>query len=224
MMKWGKSMNQHFDLVIFDVDGTLLDTSEGLKSSVNYTIEKHGLAPLNDEILDSFIGPPIQDSFSKAYGLEGNILQELATTFRDRYKEYDLLRAKPYAGIYEVFEKLSKKGIRLAIATYKRQDYALSILKHFGFDRFTDIMYGADHENKLKKQDIIEKCLKDAEVSDYSRAVMVGDSDNDAIGAVNIGTKFIGVTYGYGFKNVKDVEKYPSVGVANTPLQLLKYF
>lgn len=217
-------MNQHFDMVIFDVDGTLLDTSEGLKSSVNYTIKQHGLSPLSDEILDTFIGPPIQDSFAKAYGLEGEILQELATTFRDRYKEYDLLKAKPYEGIYEVFEKLCQKGIKLAIATYKRQDYAVAILKHFGFDRYTDIMYGGDHENKLKKRDIIEKCLTDMGISEYSNAVMIGDSDNDAIGAMNIGTKFIGVTYGYGFKNVEDVEKYPTIGVAKTPLELLKYF
>ncbi len=217
-------MKQHFELVIFDVDGTLLDTSEGLKASVKYTIEQHGLTPLADDVLNTFIGPPIQDSFARAYGLQGEILQELATTFRNRYKDYDLLKAKPYEGIYEVFEYLVKRGIKTAIATYKRQDYAEMILRHFGFDRYTNIMYGADHENKLKKRDIIEKCLIDTGVIDFSKAIMVGDSDNDAIGAMNIGTQFVGVTYGFGFKLATDVEKYPTVGVADVPIDLLKYF
>lgn len=217
-------MSQQFDVVIFDVDGTLLDTSEGIKSSVKYTVEKHGLSGLSDEVMDTFIGPPIQDSFAKIYGLNGDILQELATTFRNQYKDYDLLKAKPYDGIYEVFDELSKRGIKLAIATYKRQDYAVTIMKHFGFDRYTDIIYGGDHENKLKKRDIIKKCLTDMGVTDLKKAVMIGDSDNDAIGAENIGTEFIGVTYGYGFKNAEDVKKHQSVGVAETPLELLKFF
>lgn len=217
-------MSRQFDVVIFDVDGTLLDTSEGIKSSVKYTVEKHGLSSLSDEVMDTFIGPPIQDSFAKIYGLNGGILQELATTFRNRYKDYDLLKAKPYDGIYEVFDELSQRGIKLAIATYKRQDYAVTIMKHFGFDRYTDIIYGGDHENKLKKRDIIQKCLTDMGVTDLKKAVMIGDSDNDAIGADKIGTEFIGVTYGYGFKNAEDVKKHPSVGVAETPLELLKFF
>lgn len=217
-------MKQHFKLVVFDVDGTLLDTSEGLVASVKYTIQKHNLPELSEEILKNFIGPPIQDSFAKAYGLEGEILQELATTFRNRYKDYDLLKAKPYDGIYEVFDKLSEQGIKLAVATYKRQDYAEMILKHFGFDKYTDILYGADHENKLKKKDIIEKCLTDAGITDPSEAVMIGDSENDVIGAMNIGAAFIGVTYGFGFKNHEEIEKYPVVGIADSAIGLLECF
>lgn len=214
---------QRFDVVIFDVDGTLLDTTEGVLSAVYYTIEKHGLDKLTDAQLKSFIGPPIQDSFARAYGLEGTVLQELATTFRNRYKDFDLLKAVPYDGIYEVFESLIDRGIKPAVATYKRQDYAEGILRHFGFDRYTDILYGADHDNKLKKKDIIEKCLIDTGVKDYNRAVMIGDSDNDAIGAKMIGTNFIGVTYGFGFKSAQEAKEFPNIGVANTPIQLLEY-
>ena len=111
-------------------------------------------------------------------------------------------------------------GIRPAIATYKRQDYASEILLHFGFDRYTDIMYGADHENKLKKKDIIEKALIDMEISNYSDTVMIGDSDNDAIGAADIGMKFIGVTYGFGFKNAEDVRRFPNIGAAGSTKEL----
>ena len=70
---------QHFDVVVFDVDGTLLDTSEGVLASVKYTIKEHNLPEVDEEVLKTFIGPPIQNSFSKVYGLKGDILQELAT-------------------------------------------------------------------------------------------------------------------------------------------------
>ena len=213
-------MEQQYKAVVFDLDGTLLDTSEGVLSAVKYTINKFGFEPLNQEALNAFIGPPIQDSFAKAYDLQGKILQELATVFRNQYKDFDLLKAKPYEGIYDVFQTLLDNGIKPAVATYKRQDYATTILEHFGFGKYTEIMYGADHENKLKKKDIIEKALIDAGVTDFSEAIMVGDSDNDAIGAMNIGTKFVGVTYGFGFKNIEDVKKFPNIGVASNALEL----
>lgn len=203
-----------YDIAVFDVDGTLLDTTEGVVSAVKYTIDKMGFEPLSENKLLEFIGPPIQDSFAKAYGLDGEILQDIATCFRNRYKDYDLLKAKPYDGIYDVFDKLLDNGVKLAVATYKRQDYAETILKHFGFDKYTNILYGADHENKLKKVDIIKKCMDDLGVTDYTRAVMIGDSDNDAIGAKQIGMDFIAVTYGFGFKSKKDVNLYAPHGVA----------
>lgn len=209
-------MEQRFKAAVFDLDGTLLDTSEGVLASVRYTINYFGFKPLAEEQLRNFIGPPIQDSFAKAYGLEGNVLQEIATVFRNRYKEADLLKAVPYDGIYDVFERLTENGIKSAIATYKRQDYATEILVHFGFDKYTNIMYGADHENKLKKNDIIRNAISDAGVTAPEEAVMVGDSDNDAIGAKSLGVKFIGVTYGFGFHTAADVEKYPNIGVART--------
>ena len=220
MMRWRILMEQQYKCVVFDLDGTLLDTSEGVVASVQYTIEKYGLPKLSEEQLDSFIGPPIQNSFAIQYGLEGPILQELATTFRNQYKNVDLLKAKPYDGIFDVFQTLVDNNIIPAIATYKRQDYAITILKHFGFDKYTDIMLGADHENKLKKKDIIELALKKADIHVYSNAIMVGDSDNDAIGAEQIGTKFVGVTYGFGFKKIEDVLQYPAIAVADTPSEL----
>ncbi|MDO5381679.1 MAG: HAD hydrolase-like protein [Eubacteriales bacterium] len=210
-----------YEIAVFDVDGTLLDTTEGVLASVKYTINKMGFKPLSEDVLKTFIGPPIQDSFAKAYNLEGSILQEIATCFRNRYKDYELLKAVPYEGIYDVFDELSDRGVKLAVATYKRQDYAEAILKHFGFDRYTNILYGADHENKLKKVDIIEKCMIDLGVTDYSNAVMVGDSSHDAIGAEKIGMDFIGVTYGFDFRTPEDVAKFNSIGVATKPIELL---
>ena len=193
-----------YEIAVFDVDGTLLDTTEGVLASVKYTIDKMGFEPLSEDVLKTFIGPPIQDSFAKAYNLSGDILQDIATCFRNRYKDYELLKAVPYDGIYEVFDKLMERNVKLAVATYKRQDYAEAILKHFGFDKYTNIL-----------------CMVDLGVTDYSNAVMIGDSSHDAIGAEKIGMDFIGVTYGFDFRAPEDVYKFKAVGAAAMPLDLL---
>lgn len=209
--------------VIFDVDGTLLDTTEGVLSSVKYTIAAHRLPTIAEEKLLSFIGPPIQDSFARQYGLEGAVLQELATTFRERYKEGDVLKALPYEGIYEVCDELTRRGIAIAVATYKRQDYAEKIMRHFHFDRYTDIIYGADHENKLKKADIIRMCLEAAGV-EPAEAVMVGDTEHDALGAAAAGMDFIAVTYGFGFRKKEDAMRFEhTLGAAERPREILNY-
>ncbi len=215
-------MAHQFKVAVFDLDGTLLDTSEGVLAAVKYTIDKMGFTLLSDKQLESFIGPPIQNSFAAHYGLSGDILQELAGIFRDRYKDVDLLKATPYDGIFDVFTALLDNGIIPVVATYKRQDYAVMLLKHYGFDKYTDKMFGGDHENKLKKRDIIELALQAAGLApdEYSSAVMIGDSDNDAIGAEGIGTKFIGVTYGFGFHTKDDVYKFSAIGAADTTQEL----
>ncbi len=212
-----------YKTVIFDVDGTLLDTREGILEAVRDTIEVHRLKPLEEPALLSFIGPPIQDSFRRAYGLEGSYLQELTTTFRNKYKGDGLLKAKPYDGIYEVCSILKAQGIKIAVATYKRQDYARIILKHFHFDEYSDVIYGADHENKLTKTDIICKCMDNLAVTNQEEVLMIGDSSYDAIGAEQIGIDFLGVTYGFDFCTEEDVMQYQAIGSAAIPLDILRY-
>lgn len=209
-----------YKLAVFDLDGTLLDTKEGILSSVRYTIERFGFPVVPEETLLSFIGPPIQDSFAKTFGLEGRILQEIATVFRDRYAGTDLYKAKPYEGIYEVFEGLKGRNVQTAIATYKREDYARDILHHFGFDRYTQNIFGGDHENKLKKKDIIRKCVRFASLSCNRESVMVGDCLSDGIGAMQNRMDFIAVTYGYGFRRGEDCA-CENVGACDSPTQLL---
>ena len=213
-----------YEIAVFDVDGTLLDTTEGVLASVKYTIDKMGFEPLSEDVLKTFIGPPIQDSFAKAYNLSGDILQDIATCFRNRYKDYELLKAVPYDGIYEVFDKLMERNAKLAVATYKRQDYAEAILKHFGFDKYTNILYGADHNNKLKKVDIIEKCMVDLGVTDYSNAVMIGDRiDNDIVPAKQLGMKTIWVKQGFGsLWNITDESEKADIEINNLS-DILKY-
>lgn len=214
-------MMNKYRLVIFDLDGTLLDTRAGVLTSVKYTIQKAGLTPLEDSVLQSFIGPPIKDSFSKTYGVsDEDRLRELVRIFRDRYKDVDLLKAEPYEGIFTVFQTLQDKGVKTAVATYKRQDYTEKILNHFGFNRYTDIIYGADPDNKLKKKDIIELCIKKAGIA-IRDALMIGDTMHDAEAARQLDMDFLGVTYGFGFKKPGEVSAYTTIKAGETPEDIL---
>ena len=213
----------NYKCVIFDVDGTLLDTSDGLISSVDYTVETFGYPELDIETKKSFIGPPIQNSFKKQFSLSDEEVKKMASLFRQRYKDVDLLKAVPYEGIYDVLYELKKNGVKIAIATYKRQDYAKILLEHFKFNEYTDLIVGSDFEGKLKKKDIIKLALQNAGIDNPGDAVMVGDSDNDAIGAKEIGSAFIGVTYGFGFKTEHDALEYDCIGCASTTEQILTY-
>ncbi len=204
-----------YEMVIFDVDGTLLNTAEGIMNAVKYTIEKEGLPALSEDVLKNFIGPPIQDALAETYGIDDSeYLQKLAGIFRGRYKDYELMKAHPYEGIYEVFEKLVSDGVRPAIATYKREDYARAIVHHFGFDKYTDIIFGADHENRLKKKDIIGKCLEVCDHLSVQNAIMVGDTAHDAEAACQLGMDFLGVLYGFGFKTTKEIKEYSEIPAA----------
>lgn len=217
-------MNKRYELAIFDLDGTLLDTSEGIIASVQETIRENHLHPLTDEQLRTFIGPPMEDSFAKHFDTGREKAAFYASVFRRHYRERHLFAAVLYPGIHETMEELKKRGVIIGAATYKRQDYAVDILKHFGFDRYSSLLYGSDPEGKMKKPDIIRKCINDSPIRDDSKAVMIGDSSHDALGAQAAGIDFIGVTYGFGFRDPADVAQFPHVGAVSEPSGLLAYF
>lgn len=205
--------------IIFDVDGTILNPEEGIISSVSYTIEKAGLARLDEKQLKEFVGPPVQNSFQNFYGVNKDEAQKLANIFRSRYKGDDLFKAKPYDGIFEVLQELKNKNFQLGVATYKREDYAITLLNQMGFSKYFDIICGGDNENKLKKVDIIKICTEKLNTP-TSECLMIGDSIHDLEGAKNLNMKFLGVTYGFGFKENEKLEN-PCIAIANKPSEIL---
>ncbi|MBP5466834.1 MAG: HAD hydrolase-like protein [Clostridia bacterium] len=212
-----------YDLILFDVDGTLLDTSEGIISSVSYIVEKYGLISPDSRTLKSFIGPPMQESFTRVFGMDKERAMELAIDYRVRYSKDDLLKATPYDGIYDVMEYLKKNGKKYSIATYKRQDYAEKIMREFGFFEGAVSVIGADFDYKLKKKDIIEKCVREAGITDLKRVLMIGDTVYDADGAKAAGVDFLGVFYGFGFRNKEDLKQVKNVGGVNTPREIIDF-
>jgi phosphoglycolate phosphatase len=212
-----------YKLIIFDLDGTLLDTSIGIIKSVEATLNYFGLPILNNEKLQSFIGPPIQDSLHNHFGLENEELQNASDFFRNEYSQKYLFGAKPYNGIYDLCEYLKMNKILMAIATYKREDYAIRLLKHFNFDKYSNVIFGADNYNILKKEDIIYKCINSVNISNMKDVLMIGDTYYDSIGASKLRIDFIAVTYGYGFRKDDDFSKIHSIKNVDSPNEIIKY-
>lgn len=212
-----------YQAVIFDVDGTLLDSHEGIISSVVFTIAKLNLIKLSAKELSRFVGPPIQESFMKFYGLPVQEAQEAAKIFRDQYKQYDLLKAQAYEGIFDLLDSLKNKNIKIAYATYKRQDYAYNILKHFGFVKYSNLVYGADNTNQLKKADIVKNCLVDIN-AEKDHILLIGDSEFDGLAASENKLDFAAVTYGFGFKSEADAQQYNPIVTFHTVQEIIDFF
>lgn len=193
-----------YKAVIWDLDGTLLDTTDGVKYAVRCTIKKLGLPELDNFYLDKFVGPPMQLSFQKYYSMNETDALAAANLFRAIYKEKSLFMANLYPGTLDVLRNLNSKGYKMAVATNKSHDNAIEILRYFKISQFCDFMMGSDLEGKLKKADIIRECLMRLAVLP-SEAVYVGDSNFDLEGAKKIGMDFIGVTYGFGFRKDDDI-------------------
>lgn len=201
-----------YQLIIFDLDGTMLDTSLGIFSSIEFAVNKMNFEMPSQEVLNTFIGPPIQDSFARVFSIEGETLEKISNFYRDHYRDIGIQKAVPYEGMLEMFKYCKENNIGTAVATYKRQDFTDTILENFGFDKYTDNICGSDVEGKLKKKDIIMNCIVNSGIEDFRKVVMVGDTMFDAIGAEEIEVDFIGVTYGFGFYSKEDVDKYKNVG------------
>ena len=215
-----------YEAVLFDLDGTLLDTSEGIVKSVKETIEHFDLVRLPDEELLKFIGPPIEWSFEGKCGVTGDRLTEVTKYFRDRYSNHNLLLAEPYEGIYDLLGYLNDNDIPVGIATYKKQDYAEKLLIAKGFDNYTDHIFGSDYGGKLLKKDIIKMCIDSLGIGDVSKVLMVGDSSHDAGGAKLAGAPFAGVSYGFGFGPFggEDINEFEHVFYAAKPMELTELF
>ena len=209
-----------YKLVVFDLDGTLLNTAEGILAAVKFAINSAGRKIPEQQVLDSYIGPPIHQSFARTYHIDGEELDSMALLFRNRYKDVDLLKAVPYDGIYDLLQRLADEKLLLSIATYKREDYALKLIKHFGFDKYMAVSCGADFAGKLTKADIIRKTIVMAGITNYNEVVMIGDTVHDATGAAALGLDFIGVTYGFGFKTKTDVIGDNVAGVAQNAREI----
>lgn len=194
-----------YKYILFDLDGTLLDTTQGVIDAVKITITQYGFSMPSDEILKSFVGPPMQKSMAETFNLDKETALQVANDFRANYKKYSLYKAELYPNIIEMFEELCNRGFKIAIATNKSHENAEGIIKHFGLDKYCDFYMGSDLTGKLTKADIVEKCIE-VLGADKEQTVLIGDSEFDLIGAKQAGIDFLGVTYGFGFKKPEEVQ------------------
>ena len=222
-MKSAEKHNRDIKAILFDLDGTLLDTSPGIINSVKYTISSMGLHELSDSGLKEFIGPPIRKKMQEVYHMPDDMAEKAMNVFRTYYGKEDLYKAEVYDGMIDLLSELRTRGYLLGVATYKREDQARSLLESKDIASLFDVIHGSDIAGQCTKADVIKWCLNDLDVQ-ADETILVGDSLNDAVGAQETGMRFIGVSYGFGFKSVEDIEKCDYYGKASSCSELRKIF
>jgi phosphoglycolate phosphatase len=183
-------------LVLLDLDGTLTDPYDGITRCVSYALEGLGRPRLGQRELRSFIGPPLQDRFA-SLGLDDSEVERAVDLYRERFRDIGLFENRVYDGIPEALAALAAVPVRLALATSKPTLFARRIVEHFGLDVHLDLVAGATLDGSRRtKADVIRFALTTLAV-DPATAVMVGDREQDIVGARTMGLSSIGVTWGY---------------------------
>lgn len=189
-----------YNAVIFDFDGTICDTGEGILKSAQYALTAFGYNAPDLNELTFFIGPPLLVTFQEKYGADAAKADELVRKFRERYTNKGVFESKLYDGIKELLISLKKDNIKLGIASSKPKDYIETLLDHFGIKQFFDSVCGvtftADCESKIS---IIARCQKELAVPG-NECLMVGDKKYDIHGAKENLIDSVGVLWGYGTK------------------------
>lgn len=182
--------------VLFDFDGTVFDTVEGITRSIQYALRKHGREEPLDR-LRCFAGPPLVDKFMEVFGVSQAEAEQLVLDFRERYVPVGVYESAPFPGIGELLQSLRQAGLTLGIATSKPQNMAELLLEQSGLMAAFDVVTGSSPSlNNEKKWQIVERALALCG-ADKSDAVLVGDTKYDVLGAAQAGIPCIGVRWGY---------------------------
>ena len=184
--------------VIFDLDGTLTQSEEGIWASVKYAAEKLGFPEPDAPTLRKFIGPPLGYSFREYLGMDDATADKAVETYRERYNVVGLFENRVFPGIRRLMRTLKQEGWYIGIATGKPQKTSERVVAHFGLDKFVDKLCGPTADHRADKIDLIKNALPADWDYQTEEAWMVGDRKFDVEGAIGAGVKSIGVGYGYG--------------------------
>ncbi len=187
-----------YDYVLFDLDGTISDSSEGITKGIQIALKHMGIEEDRSE-LRKFIGPPLKYSFTTFYGFDEEKCAEAVKVYRAYYGETGLFENKPYEGIDKLLKRIKDSGRKIAVATSKPEKFSVEILEKFGLTEHIDVISGATLDGvRGDKCEVIEEALRRFGNPDKSRVVLVGDTRFDAEGAAKAGIDCIGVLYGFG--------------------------
>ena len=182
--------------LIFDLDGTLTDSGEGILNSVEMTLRHFELPVPDRQALRVFIGPPLRDMFIE-YGIPEARVEEAIEVYRSRYNTIGKFENFPYPGIPQLLKTLQEEGYHLSVATSKPEHTAVEIMEKFQLTQYFDeICGGTPDGSRDEKSKVIAYLLSKFNAADQTW--MVGDTDYDVIGAAAHNIPTIGVSWGYG--------------------------
>ncbi|EOT27131.1 hypothetical protein C805_01238 [Eubacterium sp. 14-2] len=196
--------------ILFDLDGTLVNTEEGVSKSVRYALERYGLEEPDRATVRRFIGPLLADSFQREYDFSEEKAREADLVFRERYETIGLFECELFPGVEEALKTLKEKGYKISVASSKEEVPCRRILERLGVAQYFDLIGGARlKENIGTKIEVLNDVMKRLDIRDKEEVVLIGDSRYDARGAREAGIDCIGVSYGF----EEDFEEMRKAGV-----------
>lgn len=204
-----------FDAVLFDLDGTLVDSAPGILETFRYALWQFGVV-LPTEKLRRFLGPPLRGSFAQVLAPEE--VEQAVELYRDYYKLHGQEGCGLYPGVREMLDALRARGYTVCIATSKARDVAARVLEHYGIADAVDYLGGASMDQSLDTKAAVIGHVLSQPLLAGKRAVMVGDRDNDMQGAAQCGLPAVGVAYGYAAPG--ELEAYRPLFLAGDPAAL----
>ena len=215
-------MNQSPKVIyLFDLDGTLTDPGIGITNSVMHSLKKFGIEVEERSELYSFIGPPLKDSFQTFYGFDEEKALLAVDYYREYFRDKGIFENEVYPEIPKVLKELKENGVTICLATSKPYEFALRILEHFDLKQYFDYFGAATMDGRIgKKADVIAHLLEEMGNPDSNKVLMVGDRDQDIVGAKANHLKSVGVLWGYGSR--EELEGAGADYVIAKPEELMK--
>ena len=204
--------------VLFDLDGTLTDSGEGIINCATLALRHFGLPIPAYADMRTFVGPPLRDSFIR-FGVPADQTDEAIRVYRSRYIPTGMFENTPYPGIRELLEKLRAEGYTLYVATSKPEEMSVTILEKFDLAKYFHRICGASIDSSRSTKDAVIAYLLESSGAKEDM-VMVGDTKYDILGAKAHGIPAIGVGWGYG--KVEEMEEAGAVGIAETMDELIR--
>lgn len=203
--------------ILFDLDGTLTDSGEGIINCATLALRHFGLPIPSYADMRTFVGPPLRDSFIR-FGVPADQADEAIRVYRSRYIPTGMFENTPYPGIRELLETLRAEGYTLYVATSKPEEMSVTILEKFDLAKYFCRICGASIDSSRSTKDAVIAYLLESSGAKEDM-VMVGDTKYDILGAKAHGIPAIGVGWGYG--DAAEMKQAGAVGIADSMEQLL---
>ena len=196
-------MNKNFKCVVFDLDGTLIDSGPDLLDSLNFVLKKNNLKAISGDVIGNLVGGGAEAMIRRGYAfldekLDDKMNPKLIKTFLQYYQKNCTKKTKLYPNVLKILILLKSKNIKVCICTNKKQYLAEKIIQNMGLNKYFDVIIGAQKALRLKPHsDMLKKCIDRVNVKS-SETIFVGDSLNDIVPANELGISSVFVTYVYG--------------------------
>lgn len=212
------------EYILFDLDGTIIKSDSGITKSFQAALSYFGIREKNIEILKSFVGPPLHESFMNHYQFTDEMYEKALKVFRKYYMEKGIYECELYPDVVECLRALRESGRKLYIATSKPEPQAKKVIRHLGIEKYFQMIGGADGDrntSRATKAAVIDYVLKENKIYNIEKVLMVGDRSHDIIGAKANGLLSAGLLYGYGtreelesagadkiYENIRELKEY----------------